>query len=334
MIMKNKNIVHTTPAFCKKNVIFACSMSTRCRFAIFFMTLSMMWSCSEPLQLEYSKEPEWLLECELSPSNRIEAKLVSLGNFNNVASGSIVENAAIDLGTDTDLAVRFQYDARNKIYFIPLDKYKIDPSIPYTIKAYRFNGDTAPLEAKTNIPAQQKLVVASSPKLTDAVINGTKRKTIQLNLAIPTAVKDQGYFRLVAYRKLFKKTDVGGQIVFQQTGETELLEFGGNDEEPLAFHQSAMDGSVLFDVNRVDKNNFELNFNTSSTIEEDDHFETIYYTLEALSESSYRYKVAKSKQIKAQLYGNSDPVINYRNMTNGYGYLGACNPVSDSISFE
>ncbi|MBK7009410.1 MAG: hypothetical protein IPH36_12675 [Saprospiraceae bacterium] len=53
-----------------------------------------------------------------------------------------------------------------------------------------------------------------------------------------------------------------------------------------------------------------------------------------MAESSYRYKLVKSKQIKAQLYGNSDPVINYRNMTNGYGYLGACNPVSDSISFE
>ena len=334
MSMKNKNIVQSSPAFCKKNVIFASSMSTRCKFAIFFMIISMLWSCSEPLQLEYSKEQEWLLECELNPSKRIEAKLVSLGNFNDIEAGSFIENAIIDLGTDTDLAFRLQYDARNKIYFIPLETYKIDPSIPYTIKAYRFAGDTAPLEAKTKIPVGQKLVFTSNPRQADAIINGTKRKTIQLNLAIPTANKDQGFFRLVAYRKIFKKVDQGGEVTYEPTGETELLEFGGNDAAPLAFHQSAIDGAVLFDINRVDKNNFELKFNTASSITEDDHFETIFYTLESLAESSYRYKLAKSKQIKAQLYGNSDPVINYRNMSNGYGYLGACTPVSDSISFE
>ncbi len=334
MMRELKNIGQSTLAFCKKNVIFACSMSKRCKFAIFLMTLSMLWSCSEPLPLEINEEAQWLLECELSPNKRIEARLVSLGNFNNVSSGDIIENAIIDLGTNTDLAFRFQYDARNKIYYIPLETYRINPSIPYTIKAYRYAGDQQPLEAKTTIPGAQKLVVSSKPKVTDAIIQGTKRKAINLKLALPNVDKEQGYFRLFAYRKLYEKVSNGGEITYVPTGDTELLDFGGNDVTPLAFHQSAIDGGVLFDVNRVDKQNFELLFNTAGAVIEDDHFETIFYTLEAISESSYRYNLSKSKQIKAELYGNSDPVINYRNMVNGYGYLGGCYPASDSISLQ
>lgn len=334
MMKERKNIGQTTQAFCKKNVIFACSMSKHCKFAIFLMTLTMLWSCSEPLPLEINEEAQWLLECELSPTKRIEARLVSLGNFNDVESGDIIENAIIDLGTDTDLAFRFQYDSRNKIYYIPLESYKVNPSIPYTIKASRFAGDPNPLEAKTTIPAGQKLVIKSQPKMTDATINGTKRKTINLKLALPNVDKEQGFFRLFAYRKVFNKIDNNGQIVYVPTGITEMLEFAGNNENPMAFHQSAIDGSVLFDVNRVNKQNFELLFNTAGVIVDDDHFENIYYTLEALSESSYRYNLSKSRQIKAELYGNSDPVINYRNMVNGYGYLGGCNPVSDSIAIQ
>ncbi|MBK8699608.1 MAG: DUF4249 family protein [Saprospiraceae bacterium] len=306
-----------------------------CKFTISLLCLSMLWSCSEPLQLDYSDDAELLLECELSTSRRIEARLMSLGNFNDITSGEYIEDAIIDLGTNTDLALRFQYDSRNKVYFIPVESHMVNPAYIYTIKAYRFKNDPHALEAVTTIPSGHKIVVTSKPVVKD-VLNAKSgtRKEINLKLALPDVEKKNGFFRLKAYRKLFEKQNVNGNIVYVHKGAVEPREFGGNDQEPLAFHLSAVDGDILFDVNRVDKRNFDLRFYTLGKVEEGDHFEAIYYVLEGLSEATYRYNVSKSKQINAEVFGNSDPVISYKNMINGYGFLGGSSAVRDSILFQ
>ena len=128
--------------------------------------------------------------------------------------------------------------------------------------------------------------------------------------------------------------NIDGNLTPVFNGKTETLDFVGNDEEPLAFHTSYVDGAVLFTTEILNHNKISLNFRTRTEVKNNSGFESIFYTLETLTESAYRYNMAKSKQIGAEKYGISDPVINYKNTTNGYGFLGASSMIQDSIKLN
>jgi hypothetical protein len=79
-----------------------------------------------------------------------------------------------------------------------------------------------------------------------------------------------------------------------------------------------------------DLNTFTLNFSTNS-FKAGEKIETVYYALETVTEDTYRYLVVKEKQAYASQNGISDPVINYTNMVNGYGFIGGSSKAVDSL---
>ena len=140
-------------------------------------------------------------------------------------------------------------------------------------------------------------------------------------MQIPNGTKDTPYYRLSLYRK-------------KSNGEKELLEFVNSTSEPLAFHSMVVTKDVLINTSNLKDNKFTSTFSTITSIGNQEKFEKIYYTFETLTEATYRYHVSKNKQLKADLFGSSEPVINYSNIKNGLGFIGASNGTMDSIALQ
>ena len=154
-----------------------------------------MWSCSEPITVDYSSQIPLLLECELSPSRRIEARVYELSDFNDINSkGEVLENMIIHLGTNTDEALAFEYDPRNKVYFIDSRYHVPSSKFLYTIKAYKYRDAVDPIEAKTQVPSPQVFKKVGDAKFSE--VFDAKRgnlKEVKVNVSLPSTGQTQ-YF--------------------------------------------------------------------------------------------------------------------------------------------
>ncbi len=300
-----------------------------------FTILTIFMSCEERVDILSSNDElgKMVLECELSPSKRIEAKLYTLGNFNQLNEVEYPTKAIVRMTIGTDVELRFKYDDENKVYFV--DNHIVDPSRTYTIYAFKNEQEE---KAKNGLEAVTQIPVASNFKVSNTTVQerkdskGLMHKVVNFKASLP--VGSNKYYRLTATRKIYKNVMVNGSLKSVFSGVTETLKFNGNDEIPLAFQQSSYNGCLFFDASRFDYDNIDFSFSTNS-MGEGDQLNSIQYDLEALSESTYRYHVAKSKQINAQIAGISEPVINYTNVANnGYGFLGGSSMTSDTIAIK
>lgn len=289
-----------------------------------------LFACEEPVDLSSieSESGKILVECELTPGHKAEAKLYTIGDFTQLENINYEENATLKLVSSED-ELFFKYDKSRKIY---VSEHIVNPSYTYVLIGYLENRQKEIKSNLISLPSAQKLAFSSSPKL-KKVINekGLDQVNISFSAKIPSKVNlEKYYYRIKLERKIFKQVVIQGVPETIYSGKTEVLNFLGNDEIPLAFTKSDSDGSILFDASRFGNENINFNFATKSFLA-GDKMENIHYTLETITESTYRYLVSKIKQNNASNSGASDPVINYTNIQNGYGYLGASSPVLDSI---
>jgi hypothetical protein len=299
-------------------------------FLAFILILS---SCEESVNIASNTDniSSLVIECELSPTKRIEAKVYTMSDFSKLDAVEYPKELSIELETGTDVVYFFKYEEKTGLYYIDPIQYNsnLDQSYDYTIKAYYKSDPENNLKAETKIPARQVLNLSNDKKviIKDIVdAKGLEQKMISLPLTVSQMDKDKSFYRLKVYRKIYKTIN----DVSVYTGKNEELKFLGNEELPIAFTTSAFDGCLLFDASRLESKKLDLNFSTQR-FAEGDKLNTLFYELESLTEPVFRYNIVKSKQIKALQHGLSDPVINYTNIIGGKGFFGSSNMTSDSI---
>lgn len=295
-------------------------------FFVIFLT-----SCSETVFIEHNEEELLLIECELNPGKPIRARLSTLSNFYNTDDFTFPKNAEINLYTGKDIKLTFEYNDRENYYYIPQGQHSINPDYKYRIEAKLPTAeDEMFLTSETSIPLATALSAFSNATSQTIDAGTDKGKTeVSLHLQIPGSNSD--YYRLNVYRKIFEEKLVNGQLVKVWNGKTENLKFASAANDPLSFHASLTESFILINTNNLKNNKFSLKYRSASNINSTDKLDHVYYEFETLTEAAYKYNVSKIKQLKAEIYGNTEPVINYTNAINGYGFLGASNSVTDSL---
>ncbi len=292
-------------------------------------------ACEERVEITSINEEtdKLLVECELSTSRRIEANLYTIGNFNQLNKLSYPQDAIIRLGIGIDEELPFKYDEKKQVYYIDSLRHMVNPLYKYRLIAFLKDKEDFQINSKrVGIPIAQKFAISSKPIVSSIKSDkGLELRKIAFEAKVPASKgNEKEFYRINVYRKLYKQVLIDGVSQQIYTGKQETLDFFGNDEIPLAFTKTEFDGSTLFDASRFKDSKFKLNFITK-TFQTGDKIETLYYTLETLDESAYRYLIAKQKTINASQNSLSDPVISYTNLQNGYGFLGASSSVVDSL---
>jgi hypothetical protein len=291
-------------------------------------------SCTERLEVSNEDVYPMLVECELSPSHRIEAKVKSTADFTDVTTAINIDDAILRLTTGVDIELNFQYDPKTETYFIPENFHRINPSYKYKLYAYRKGDDESlAMTASTIIPQSNKLSLVNKPLLSDVADDkhGTLKK-VQFTLNADNAIEKNTYYRIKFYRKLYDQKIINGKSFTFMKG-TEEMKFLGAEEDPLAF-KVGVDKMLYVDGSALAKE-ATVTIQTTSPAKNLNALEKIFYSLEGITEASYRYQTSKTSQVTSATYGNSDPVINYKNTTKGFGYLGASSGISvDSFSVK
>jgi hypothetical protein len=299
-------------------------MNKRIYILLSILTLFLM-ACEERLIIDtIDQEADKLfVECEISTSRRIEASLYTIGNFNQLNKLSYPQDAVLRLVGTGDNDYPFIYDSEKKIYYVDSIRHMATANHEYNLIAYLKGKEDNKLESeRIQIPNAQNLSVSKPSHKLSKTANGLNKMNLSFQASAPAEINNEKlFYRIIMYRKLYENAIY--------TGKNELLNFEGNSEIPLAFTPSA-DGSVLFDPSRFKNNTFTLNFSTNS-FKAGEKIETVYYALETVTEDTYRYLVVKEKQAYASQNGISDPVINYTNMVNGYGFIGGSSKAVDSL---
>ena len=291
-------------------------------------------SCSETVLIDHYEGDQLLIECELNPSKQIRARLTTLSSFQNTEEYFLPEDAEINIFTGKDIKLTMLYNDREKYYYIPVEQHTINPEYQYRIEVKLPSSDNEnKLTAVTNIPLATNLITFN--KSTSKILSqgSDKDKTeVTLNLQVPNPNSE--FYRLKVYRKIFIEKTINGEVVKVWNGKTEPLEFITSVSDPLCFHKAITESSILINTTELKNRSFSLKYKTTAPINTTDKLDHIYYEFETLTEATYRYNVSKIKQLNAEIYGNTEPVINYTNATNGFGFLGASNGVVDSIEVK
>lgn len=299
-----------------------CTLIMITKANIYFLLFIVMFSsCTEPFDLAPQEKGKLLVECELSPSRQVFANVQVISNFTDVNATLYPDDAIIRLTSGVDEEYKFIYDGKSRSYYLPRE-FRIDPAKNYRIAVFENEKEIEYLEARSSIPSPPALKlneIESKDIVSDKL---KKQKEVRVLASMPKLSNGKnGFVRVRAFRK-----NINGNI--------EYLKFAGNDEEPLAFHTCMHDEHTIFDLSRLDNNKFSLRFQTQKMFE-NEKLEKIFIQYESISEASFRYNLSKSKKMTAEIYGISDPVTNYTNASNGYGYLGAASSITiDSISIN
>ena len=135
---------------------------------ILILFVIFLTSCSETVLIDPIEPDQLFIECELNPNGRIEAKVSTLGSFQNSIEYTNPLDAEIRLYTGVDIELRFEYDARKGVYFVPENNHAINPSYNYRIEAKLPNADeNVILTGSTNIPSPRILKSISKPSVKD-----------------------------------------------------------------------------------------------------------------------------------------------------------------------
>jgi hypothetical protein len=276
--------------------------------------------CEERVTNLATRDGKISIECELNPSESIVAKVTELNDFDKVNRNSKVEDITLRLSTGIDEEISFTYDPIHDVYFVPKNLHTVRSGSKYNLIAFRASNEEIQYRSQTFTPGYTKLAGKVTSFENENIGDLVGKKVVKINCAVPDAVKDNFYLLSLKMTK---------------NNNAEDLIFTGYEDDPLAFQVSSIDNGILIDLNRVkNNNNFDLSFITSSNVKPNDKLGKITYTLCTLTESTYRYRISKSKQNIALKNGASSPVITYTNVTNGYGYLGSNVPYSDTIAFS
>jgi hypothetical protein len=279
--------------------------------------ISVFISCEESIALETKVKHNLLFECELNPSDKMIAKVSEVNEFNEINRASIVKDAIIRMTTGKDEEITFTYDPDNNEYFVPKELHTVRVGQIYDLTVSRESDESIKYKTQTYVPSPLQMTgkVISYNELNTGELVG--KKSIALNCSVPNAIESEFYLL---------------KVFIQKNNKLEKLDFEGNSDDPLAFQESSIDGQIMMDVNRVNKNNFNLNFVTASQIKPNDKIAKLHYTISTITEAAYRYRVSKHKHNKASHNSSIVPVTTYSNFDFGYGYLGACASFSDTIS--
>jgi hypothetical protein len=286
---------------------------------IMILSILFFTSCEEDLQVLSQNKDKIVFECELKAYQQIVAKAYLVNDFNEIDRSKIADDLTIRMTTGIDEEISFTYDSENNYYFVNKSLHVPIPGRSYKVSILN-NENNISTTSNTTLKDGGSISGVLSRQVSQVVYENGKGRTFQVTATFNSNQNDH-YIRLQAYRRA-------------KNGKLELLKFDGNDEEPLAFHTSEIDGCILADLSRVDKNKFTLNFSTFGPIKNSEILDKVIFVTETISEPAYRYSLSKSKQYNAFNNGSYIPVVSYSNMINGYGFFGSSSAKLDSIEFN
>lgn len=290
---------------------------------IYILFLTLFISCSERVELSLENDEKLQIECVIVPGKEITATLSTVSNFSDIQNIVYPENAIIYLRTGTDASFSFKYDKDREIYFIPTNHHTPNLTYKYEIRAYLKDNIENELIGNT------KFHTTSLIKMNEGTTQIEKEgSSLTLYSKFSFVQKNSNpYMNLHTY---FKEVDSDNNL-----SELQPLDFIGNDEDPLAFYNSEYTNGTYINIERVDYTDFSMSFRFPENIESESQVsDYIYFYNNAVSESVYRYDIARAKHVSAIVGGISDPVVTYTNIDNGYGVFGSSIGRLDSIKFK
>ncbi len=291
------------------------------RNLIYILILTIFVSCSERVELNLENDEKLQIECTLVPGKEITATLSTVSNFADIENIIYPENARIYLLTQIDAPFEFKYDEESKTYKIPVKVHTPRSDWKYEIRAYLKDMPENELNAKTIF------YNTTAVKIKDAIWDKTNNK-LQLKTQLAFASKlSNPYLKINTF---YKEVNENGDL-----SELVPLNFVENTENPLSFYNNQYTDGIYVNIDRVDYSNFSMVFNYPEVITSKEEIsDYIYFFTNAISEPLYRYQVARAKHVNSINGGNSDPVITYTNINNGFGVFGSSVGKLDSIKVK
>ncbi|NNF33012.1 MAG: DUF4249 family protein [Saprospiraceae bacterium] len=297
---------------------------------IIVICLTGFTSCVDKIALPETTAPAKIhVECELSPPFHIKAKLSTTGDFNANYLPTFPEDATIRLYSQLDEEFVFKYNSDTRIYEVTNGRLR--NGLNYSISAEVKDSSITSVFANTKIPPKgsiDSLEIVNIESINSNTGPSEDLVTVKVNL-------DQAsgkYFRIFfdsRYATL-KENVNQSQWIYNpvlQKSEISSIKSGGTSVHD-AYHLRG----VLVNPEYLDDTSFEVVLKTDkSSLESKEVLKTLNIRIHSVTESYYRYHLALSKQLKLEGRKAIEPVIDYTNINNGYGFIGAFVASSDSI---
>lgn len=269
------------------------------------------------------------IECELSPPFHIKAKLSTTGDLNGNYMPTFPEDASIRLYSEIDEEFVFKYNRDTRLYEVTNGRLR--NGLKYSLSAEVKDTSISSVYARTQIPARGSVDSIEVVDIESMNSNtGPSEDLITVKVSLDHA---QGkYFRIYfdsRYATLEEKVGSSQWIynpTLQQAKITSIRSGG------TAVHNVYHLRGALVDLEYLDDDTFEVILTTDkSALDIDETLKSLHIRLLSVTESYYRYHLALSKQLKLEGRQAIEPVIDYTNINNGYGFIGAYITSSDSV---
>jgi hypothetical protein len=296
------------------------------------MCLLTLNSCVDKIALPETTDPQKIvIECELSPPFHIKAIVATSGDLNANFNPYYPEDATIRLYSEIDEEFVFKYNPDKRIYEVL--NARLRPGLSYTMSASLKDTSVQSVYARTSINGVSK--IDSIEVLShDQFINEleSKRFNIGLRLHLNSLNLKKGFFKASFALRLAERNTFSGSNDLKYISnllptEVSAVNVGGVAVHPI-YH---MDG-IFIDPSRLEMGYIDINIESDDLVLDPNVvLASIYTTFSSVSESYYRYHIAQSKKLKQNGKNPIEPVIDYSNIENGYGFLGSFTSSRDSI---
>jgi len=287
-------------------------------------------SCVDKIALPETTAPAKIhLECELSPPFHIKAKLSTTGDLNGNYMPTFPEDATIRLFSQIDEEFVFKYNSDSRLYEVTNGRLR--NGLKYSISAEVKDSSITSVFANTQIPGRgaiDSVEVVNVESINSNTGPSEDLVTVKVNLD-----QAQGkYFRIYfdsRYATLEENVNQS-QWVYNPTLQQSKIysvRSGGT-----AVHNAYHLRGALVDPEYLEDESFEVVLKTDkSSLDSREILKTLHIRVLSVTESYYRYHLSLSKQLKLEGRKAIEPVIDYTNINNGYGFIGAFITSSDSV---
>jgi hypothetical protein len=297
---------------------------------ITLICFSVFTSCVDKIALPETTSPAKIhVECELSPPFHIKARLSTTGDLNANYFPTFPEDATIRLYSEIDEEFLFKYNDDLRIYEVTNGRLR--SGLKYTLSASVKDSSITPVFASTNIPPKGEVDTIEVTHIESFNTNsGTNQDLLKVKVTLENS-RDK-FYRVFFHSRyaLLDNTTTPSQWNYnsnlRQADVSSVIKGGTGVHD--AYH---LDG-VLVNPEILDDNSFEVELAVDrSILKSEEELKSLHIRLSSVSESYYRYHLALSKKYKSAGKNAIEPVIDFTNISNGYGFIGGFVTTSDSV---
>lgn len=280
-----------------------------------------MASCTTPITPDIeSKGEQIVVDADLIPGQRVQVFLTTTAPL--FAEDS---DHYYPVGTDADVLIESEQGEKRLVYsgtpgIYENTSFAIEEGETYSLKASLNNFDAASVFAQTTVPVSTKMTdVTKSGEVVSENSDGSVVVSFDLIVGIDKGNASDCYLQLVPIL-IQDSAEPGGAKVSLERGSIELI-----NENLQAQDFIHKDGIFIDYSNPIDN---ALKVRITFTIDSLDEMpDEVNLELRTTTQQYFDYHENLSRQLSSSSSPNSDPVVDYTNIENGWG-------IFSSFSFD